>query len=220
VPIEITSKLLLLCEGKADAACFSRLIAKRPDVPKYDVICAEGSTSFHKLLRALPGDRHGFLYLSGLLITADSTDQPNTVLQVIRNQLLDVGGYPVPQALSEIASKTERHPAVCITLLPEDHRPGALESICVDDLLSRYPWAEECVTQYLKCDQIQAHKWSSEKLAKAKYHCLVAAVNEQDPSRALSMAFKEDDEVIDVTTTFFDSISERLKNFANALGVF
>jgi hypothetical protein len=154
--IELTRKMALLCEGAADEAFLTKLIEKRGDIPEFDVLSADGATRFDRLLRALTGDRHGFSHLEGILIVADSAAKPTETLEAIRTQILAVGGYPVPSKLSEIAPRTSGHPAVSITLLPEDGVPGALESLCVQEILARHPWAEACLSAYLKCDQISA----------------------------------------------------------------
>ena len=113
-------------------------------------------------------------------------------------------------------------PPVYITLLPTDSTPGCLETLCVEVLLKQYPWAEACLKKYLTCDQIEASNWPAEKLDKARYHCLVAALHRDDPSKAVSSAFRQPKgttakPLIDVMDPIFDDIAKRIKDFCDAL---
>ncbi len=180
---------------------------------------AYGVTNVGRMLLALKGDRSGFSKLKGILIVADSTDHPAAVFERIRKQIAFVGGYPVPATPSTVAARTQNHPAVAVTLLPDDTTPGGLETLCVMDILERHPWAATCLDSYLNCDQIVAGTWPAEKLGKARYHCLVAALNRDDPARAVSQAFRGENPVIDLGARCFDGVFNRLAQFCSTVGV-
>jgi hypothetical protein len=136
------------------------------------------------------------------------------------------GNFPVPTSLSATAfpdpAKNAGMPAVCIILLPTDTQPGCLETLCVKVLLEQYPWAAPCLNNYLSCDQITAFKWPVEKRDKARYHCLVAAIHRDDPSKAVSNAFRamgggSKPPLIDVTDPIFDETARRINEFCGAL---
>jgi hypothetical protein len=61
-----------------------------------------------------------------------------------------------------------------------------------------------------------------EKIDKARYHCLVAAINRDDPSKAVSYAFRQPGAtnakpLIDVRDPIFNDIARGVKEFCDAL---
>ncbi len=179
----------------------------------FDVIQGEGNASFHKILKAVKGDRHNFQKIRGILLVADSGHNVQEMFDLIKDQLKAAGGYPIPSRSSEIAPRTVDCPAVAVTFLPDDVTAGSLETLCNREIVAKQPWIEKCVTDFLNCGQISASTWSPEKQDKARYHCMVASLNEADPSRALSFAFKTSNPIIDLRNPCFDEIATRLRKF-------
>lgn len=79
-------------------------------------------------------------------------------------------------------------------------------------------WREKCLSDYLTCGKSSVSKWSAEKQAKARFHALVAACYEADPSRAASQVFRsKDDTLIDLASNCFDDVERRLREFCKAV---
>jgi hypothetical protein len=173
-------------------------------------------TNFDKMLSAVKGSGHPFLRIKGILIIADSHDNPKDTLRIILPQIRGEC-YPTPTTLMEIAPSTADYPAVAITLLPDDESPGSLETLFIQAILSGKPWLSACVTAYLTCDKIAALGWTPEKLDKARYHSMVAATHFDDPSRAAAYAFR-DPPVIEIENEAFRNIASRIKDFCVAVG--
>jgi hypothetical protein len=126
--------------------------------------------------------------------------------------------YPEPRRLGEVADKTQLHPAIAVTLIPDNVVPGGLESLFVRAILAENPWIENCVEAFLRCDQITAHTLEPEKLGKARYHSMVAALHRDDPSRAASATFR-DPPVIPIASPIFKELSDRIKLFCDTVAV-
>ncbi len=225
-PILLEHQFTLLCEGAADQNFFLKLLEMRGGYPPFNCLDPKehhGATNFNNMLKAIQGDQKSFSRQKGVLILADSASDPQATFQNICDQVQRAGNFPVPTSLSATAfpdpAKNAGMPAVCIILLPTDTQPGCLETLCVKVLLEQYPWAAPCLNNYLSCDQITAFKWPVEKRDKARYHCLVAAINKDDPSKAVSSAFRTHENklpLIDVTNTVFNPIADRIKTFCAA----
>ncbi|MGC9261039.1 MAG: DUF3226 domain-containing protein [Phycisphaerae bacterium] len=227
--IRLEHPLILLCEGAADQNFFKEMIEKRAGYPHFNYLNPTehyGATNFEAMLKAIQGDQKSFSRLKGILILADSATDPQKTFKNICDQVRRAGAFPVPTAPGQTAlpdpNVNKGMPAVCIMLLPTDTQPGALETLCVKVLLKQYPWAQDCLNSYLKCDKIDAHNWPAEKLDKARYHCLVAAIHRDDPSKAVSNAFRamgggSKPPLIDVTDPIFDETALRINEFCGAL---
>ena len=213
--LELTQEHVILCEGLADQNFLRKFQEKRQGIPAFDMLPHHehyGSTNFDRMLLALRGDKVGFEKLRGVLIVADSHDDPDVTFKSIKEQIQKVGQYPVPNQKAEIAPRTANHPAICVMLLPDDETPGGLETLCFR-YLTREPhaWIKACIESFLCCDKIEAHSWGPETLDKARYECAVAATCKADPSRSVSQAFKDPHPIITVTDTCFDDLERRLK---------
>lgn len=219
VPFELNKEIVILCEGKADLAFIQNLLKTRTDIPPIDFLPDDefyGRTNFGKMLAAVKGSGRAFLNIKGILIIADSHDNPKDTLGEILPQI-SAEGYPSPTALMQISPKTRHYPAVAITLLPDDESPGALETLFIRAIFSDKPWLEGCVGSYLGCEQITALGWPPEKLDKAQYHVAVAATHYDDPSRAASYAFRRPP-VLAIEHETFRSVADRIKTFCDTVG--
>lgn len=217
MPVELRHEHVILCEGLADQNFLRKMQEHRAGIPAFDMLPPNehhGSGNFGRMLLALRGDRVGFTRLRGVLIVADSHDDPCKTFKGIKKQIEEVGRYPVPNKLMTIAPRTADHPAVCVMLLPDERNPGGLETLCVR-YLTRHPhtWINACVESFLRCDKIEAHTWGPETLDKSRYECVVAATNRDDPSKAVAYAFRDPDPLVVVGHTCFDDVERRLKLF-------
>ena len=228
-PISLKHEFTLLGEGAADQNFVKELLKKRGGFPEFNFLDPQkyfSVSNFGKMLNAIQGDLKSFSRQKGVLIIADSASDPAQTMKDILKQVKQAGNFPVhpgsSMATLNVAAATADMPPVCITLLPTESDPGGLETLCVKALLKKYSWAEACLNKYLTCDQIKASKWPPEKLDKARYHCLVAALHRDDPSKAVSSAFRQPEgsntkPLIDVMDPIFDDIAKRIKDFCDAL---
>ena len=194
MPLKLEAELVLLCEGKADQEFFRKLMEKRSGFPKFDMPFPtdklHGNGAFGGMLETIRGDMIGFPRIKGVLIVADSTDEPAVLFKSICSQIRAAGEYGVPSKLLEVAFAIN-HPAVAVMLLPDESTPGALETLLAQQIVDKAPWVTACVDQFLRCDKIDAHAWPAEKRDKARFHSMVAALHRDDPSKAASQAFRD-----------------------------
>ena len=213
--VRLEHDVVLLCEGQADQNFLRKLTEKRGGFPEFDTLppTAEhsGATNFGRMLQALRGDRIGFSRIKRVVIVADSGSDPQTTFDSICLQISGVGGYPVPMRPSNVVVPNNDHPGVAIMLLPDDTSAGALETLCVRALDAKHSGVLECVSDFLQCGTITAHRWSPEKLDKSRYHCIVAACNHDDPSRTVSWAFRSPNPLVDLDDACFNNVVERLR---------
>jgi hypothetical protein len=217
VPLRISRKFVALCEGDADRRFFKKLITSR-NLPAFDIPyegadgqAYNGNTAFPQMLRGLRGNRLSFSQVKGILIVADSGSEPKEMFASICRQVHSVG-LAVPANPSK-PRFSQGSPAIAITLLPRDDTPGALESLYAEEIRSRHPGVETCVNAFLRCDPITAYAWPAEKLDKARYECMVAALNKDDPSKAVSRALQRPRPVVQIGSRVFDDIAKRVRDF-------
>ena len=220
---ELNNEVVIICEGKADANFFQKLIEKRLGIPKFDILPTPtdqrgGVDAFEHWLRAIRGDSHRFSKLKGVLLVADSASNPTSTFNNVCTQIRNATGYAIPTQTDTVTPHVADYPQVSVMLIPNEDTTGGLESLCINEIASREPWISTCVDNFLSCDKIQALKWSPEKKDKARFHSMVAALNEDDPSKALSHAFNGLKPVISVDNQCFDTVCNKLKNFCFAVG--
>lgn len=220
--VELKNEVIIICEGKADVNFFKKLIEKRSGLPKFDILPTPtdqrgGVDAFEHWLKAIRGDRHGFSKLKGVLLVADSASDPTSTYNYVCGQIKNATGYAIPTKPDEVTPCVADYPQVSVMLIPNESTAGGLESLCVSEITNREPWISTCVNNFLSCGNIQALKWSPEKLDKARYHSMIAALNKDDPSRALSYAFNDPNPVISVENPCFDDVYNKLKNFCLAV---
>jgi hypothetical protein len=211
----LKEELVLCCEGEADQRFIRKLIDNRGlrsfDMP-FPTKQLHGNKAFGGMLEAIRGDKANFPRIKGVLIVADSADDPNRLFREICTQIRSAGGYGVPSRLLEIAVSAD-HPAIAVMTLPDEATPGALETLLVQEIEEKTTWVSACVDAFLRCDQIKAHSWPPEKRDKARFHSMIAALNRDDPGRAVSWAFKDPNPLIGVNATCFDGVAQRIRQF-------
>ena len=214
--IELKHDLILLCEGSHDKLFFSELTS-RPGVPKFDIPFPtdrlHGSSAFGGMLTALLGAGQPFQSARGVLLVADSTDDPSKVFGSIRRQIQAAGAFPLPTRLGEVALGNQGFPAIQVATLPEDTRAGCLETLYVEELERSHGGLKTCIEAFLRCDSIEAFRWPIEKADKARFHALAAALHKNNPGRAAPEIFKGRPPLISISAGIFDPVVQRLREF-------
>ncbi|HZR62156.1 MAG TPA: DUF3226 domain-containing protein [Xanthobacteraceae bacterium] len=230
--ITLTEELVLLCEGQADKAFFTTLLRERSAMPKFNIPFPEsraeledgreplgGRDNFGVMLRAIRVPL-GFRNVKGVLIVADSADNPEKTFELICDQIKMAPGYEVPGALCELSERTDTSPHVGVMTIPDESNPGGIETVYAREILETRDWLAGCIKSFLSCGEIHALDWPPEKADKARFHSMVAAIYESDPSRAASMIWKRRGATLlmDINAQCFDSIEQRLRSFASQVG--
>lgn len=214
--LPLKEELVLLSEGDADKEFLRAIITTKGSFPGFDFPFPNkrfhGRNAFGQMLHALRGDPTGFAKLKGVLIVGDSANDPAATFNDIADQIKNASGFSVPPKPLQIGPATADHPAIAVMLLPNETTPGSLESLYLEELITRNKWLKGCLDQFLSCGQSQASTWSPEKLAKAKFASAVAAIHEEDPSRAASKVFRSPS-VIDITADCYRSVEDRIRTF-------
>jgi hypothetical protein len=217
--MDLLHDLVLLCEGSDDQYFFSQL-TKRPGLPSFDIPFPterlHGNTSYGGMLTALQGAGAAFQNIRGILIVADSTDNPSKIFGGIRRQVESAGAFPLPSHLGEVARGNDKFPAIQIMLLPDDNRAGGLETLYVEELGRTNNGVRACVESFLNCKPIEASRWPSEKADKARFHALVAALHKRDPGQSASRVFEGQRPLIAINAAIFNPVAQRLTEFDRA----
>ena len=214
--MELSRELVLLCEGADDQYFFSE-ITRRPNLPSFDIPFPtdklHGNSAYGEMLKAIQGAGIAFNSVRGVLIVADSTDNPSAVFGNIRRQVQSAGSFPLPANPTDIALGNSQFPAIQITLLPDHTKAGCLETLYVEELERTNQGVKACVEQFLGCRPITAHAWPSEKADKARFHALVAALHKRDPGKTASRVFDGPSPLLSISAAVFTPIGQRLSAF-------
>jgi hypothetical protein len=223
MPVTLREQLVLLCEGDADRQFFRKLIAKRAGLPQFEIPfptdALHGNTAFGGMLDALRSNPAGLRRVRGVLIVADATDKPSDIFNSICNQIRSAGGFPVPNEVLEVAHSDD-YPCVAIMLVPLNGALGCLETLLIEEILSREGWVRECVEKYFQCNSMTVNTWPVEKREKARFHSMIAVTNKDDPSKAASQVFKDPNPVIAVEADCFAPVAQQLVNFGVNVGAY
>jgi hypothetical protein len=206
--------LILVCEGKADYCFFQKIIDERV-LQSFNVIPANGFDGIERVLKGIRADQTSFMKMRGILIAADSRDEPNATFSRVAT-MVRRAGYTVPNAPLEIAAGM---PQIAVMLVPGPTRAGSLETLCIDAIIGDRAWLRDCVDAFLGCGELDALNWTPEKLSKARFCALVAATFRHDPSRAASLAFSATErrgvpQMISTKARCFDEIEGWLGEFS------
>jgi hypothetical protein len=230
MPFTLRHEFVLLCEGAVDKAFFTTLLRERSNMPRFDIPFPEareeidtgkeplgGRENFGAMLRAIRAPA-GFAQITGILIAADSADNPKSTFDLICGQIRTAPEYTVPERPLVLSPRSPNNPQIMIMLIPEEYKPGGVETLYVREMVQQREWLLECIEEFLSCKEIPAHGWSQEKRDKARFHSMVAALYEPDPSRAASMIWKRRNALLlmDIHAQAFDTVETRIRNFAVA----
>ncbi|MGC8785609.1 MAG: DUF3226 domain-containing protein [Armatimonadota bacterium] len=199
--IQVTSRKLVVVEGKDDERFFSALLRQ---IGLTDVQCIGlggkdemGKTETWRAVVATPG----FAELEALAIVRDADDNPQGAFQSVKDTLRNVGLSP-PSAPFRIQQGT---PKVCVIILPDVGSKGELEDLCLQSLAGEP--VMECVEQFWECVQ-QREKHPPRKVSKAKLHAYLSC--RREPGRRLGEAAEAGD--IPLGSQAFDRVKQALRD--------
>ena len=164
-------------------------------------------TQIGNMLSALRGDREGFSRLKGVLIFADSCNNPNATFGMVADQIRSAEHYAVPDGIGLVAPAQQGHPGVAVLTIPASDRPGGLETLYADELAARLPDVGSCVETFLTDQALSVSQWNAEKQGKARYGAFVAGTHQDDPSRSASFAFRTPP-VVNIQSPIFEPLAQ------------
>ena len=240
MPFVISKQLILLCEGHADKAFLQALLdsdaqlANRFDIP-FPIDEADwspgdprfgGWQAFDKMLHAIRADRVAWNALKGILIVADSGDTPQKRFKEICGVINSVGGVNVPTQPLVAAQGVANCPPIAVMMLPGDNTAGALETLLVQAVTGKRRWMLRCVDCFLSCKRMFVFRGFSalselgrEKLDKARFQCLIAALHRKDPNRSARYFFSIKPPLAKIDDPSFHQTRTRLLAFRQSMGI-
>jgi len=224
MPVTLTDRPILLCEGEADYEFFRKLIERR-NLPPFQFPFSkeensQGKDRFMPMLDVLATEfsraPERKRLISGVFIVVDSTDAPEQAFRNVVNQIRQVGEFGCPTAVLQIATSLNHFPPVGISLIPGPDMPGALETLCLAARKDDYSIESRCVEELVKCCGIVDTDWGREKLDKAKFASLIAVSYPANPTRGTRNVFsdyKGEPAAIDVTSRHFNGVAAAVLSF-------
>lgn len=221
--IEILSPYVILCEGKADQA-FLRALRDRRNLPSFDLPFPvfglpkndprlDSIDGFGNMLEKIKDeaalDVTLWSHLRGIVMVADAAAKPAATIRKIAKMSREAG-FGAPAATGKWAESPIPLLPVSTLLLPHD-TAGGLETMCLRFLRTRHAKVAECLDDYLSCIPPQTR--GPEKQDKAALACLIAAIDRDNPTHALSNenSFGGTTPLIDVTDPIFTPFAEALR---------
>ncbi len=156
IPNKITKSYIAICEGTADVETFRVLIAKKR-IRNIEFVCPDKETSggygknyFYRVLDAITALR-GFEKVKGILLVQDTDDNANTALREMKAQVekANKSFYPnekftIPNQLL-VPSVSDNRPPLMFATIPWIDEQGALETLILPSLVSKFPEIQECL---------------------------------------------------------------------------
>lgn len=208
MPIEITGRHVIVCEGKADVAFFEHLIAER-GLPEFQVLPANGNSRYGDILVALTA-APGFNGLSGILVVADNDLDPAAAFQNILEQIQEAGGYGVPNA-PRVPARSAGFPTIVPLMVPWDDTVGCLETLLLEAVRAVNPELAACVETYATCTHVDV--WNEVERSKMKLQALTSVICRSDPNTPVSYAWSRPETIISLTQPCFNQIADFLQAF-------
>jgi hypothetical protein len=169
-PTALTKPRLLIGEGVEEVLFFDALLGYL-NIDDIQVEQYGGKDNLSRYLREFP-NRPGYERVVALGITRDAdTDCADTFSRI--GGALAASGFPVPPACGQVTPGLLR---VGVFVLPDNSRPGMLEDLCMDAVVSDP--VLPCLEEYFRC--VQAAGRHPQSMAKARVHAWLASQIEPD----------------------------------------
>src|ERR1035437_4985743 len=176
---QITSSLLVLCEGDSDVAFFRKLTKER-GIEGFMVVCGRGEdgrclgeSGFERYLMALRGGAASGPPVRGIVIVRDSDSDAGAAYGSIKRMLKRVPEMPVPDA--PLQTKKAYGMSLGIVLIPGSDRKGNLDTLLLDCLVhDNTEQIVRCADEFARC--AGAETWSAGHFSKLKLRCILAGI--------------------------------------------
>ena len=175
-PLEISSKWLLLVEGKDEKLLLRRLIRSRiegDDIRRdIQIVAAGGKDAFRRRLGAIAVEIRRKRRTEAIGIIRDADDNSAGAFQSVANDVTAVG-YQPPRRHGKYS---DGDPSIGIFIAPDGSGPGAIETL-IRRSVQDGP-TSGCVKRYLQCLEKGEVLWSRNQ-DKSFVHAYLAA--QRDP---------------------------------------
>ena len=143
--------------------------------------------------------------LNGIFIVRDADEKPEVAFKEATGAFCNQFNPPKNAFTIE---KGRRNAGVF--LLPGAGKTGTLEHLLLEAVNASHPEVIGCVDAFHKCSK-RTTDWSSNKKAKMKMHCVVAAYCKDDPGCSLGFIWhKGEDNPLDISSPAFKELSDFL----------
>lgn len=171
---------------------------------------------FNRMLSALRADKIGLGYILGIILVADSCDDPLATFSSVQAEIKKAEWGAMPNLLEEVAFNEKGLPPIAVLTIPSATEGGGLETLYTRDLEERLPDLSKIADQFLFSEHTEVVTWNLEKQGKAKYAAMVAASHRDDPSRAASAAFRTPP-TISISSAKFAPLSSRIRSICDKM---
>lgn len=215
--IVIKKPCRVVCEGRDDAAFFTRLFETH-SIEGFEVDCARtnnkptgcaGKSGITDTLLSLKGvsDLNPGV-LRGIVIAVDSDEDPRKAFeharQAIRNTKLQL---PVPdQALVPKSDPQGVDPALAILCIPWIDATGHLDSLLLESIHTSHGDLIDPIEEFCKKTEHRTRDWSQNNKLKMKLRCAIAASEEGEPGLSLAYFLQSSACQINFRDPTFDKI--------------
>jgi hypothetical protein len=212
-----TEDRFILCEGDDDKYFLEALLSER-SLPRFQVRhtgeCSDKGGGVSGFAHALNGVEAivGFDRVRAILLVTDNDNIPksfNGMKRIIKalkqtppknaNERFVIGGKPG-----------------ALLMIPDNNTAGDLETLCWPAIVTKWPNAPTCVSQFLKCTG--ADLWTKRSnLNKARLRSAIVGNNVADPYNTLGLLFKRG--ILSTKHSCFDAVAKFLADFDQFVGI-
>lgn len=207
----------ILCEGDDDKLFLEALINER-SLPRFQIRhtgeCSDKGGGVDGFVHALNGIETivGFDRIRAILLVTDNDTIPRS-FNGMKRRLRTLKQIPPnsPNDRFMICGKPG-----AFLMIPDSSTAGDLETLCWPAIVSKWPNAATCVTQFLKCTG--ADLWTKpSNLNKARLRSAIVGNNVADPYNTLGLLFKRG--ILSTTHSCFDVVAQFLADFDQLVGI-
>jgi hypothetical protein len=205
----LTEPYLAVCEGHGDARFICALI-RHKQIPGCAVGCPS-KTGWPNIPEYLKGIKAIDLIrpvLHGLIVIADSDEEPDQQFQLMRTAL-DDAEFPVPTEPFSIEGDPLR---TAVFIMPRQGQKGTLEHVLLEATFEANAQLKECVDTFLHCTGNDGER-TANQLAKMRMSSLIGAFCAENPWSSLAFIWSEKGNPVPITSTKFNHISDFLIQF-------
>lgn len=218
MPLQLTGKPLIICEGGEDSAFVKEMIRSR-GLQQFDIsVIGDHSTGFGLTglkhhLTALAGVRDFHAKVRDICLFADSDNSQSANFKLIQDHIREAnldptvkGVLPVPRAPFKKAKK--KNVTFTVVLQPGGNEPGCLETVIWKALSKLHPEEVICVDKLVTCAGISSGRqpWGVSKLDKARVRAAIAIIHRDNPAQSLSSLWIKSPNLIPITDPEFNQI--------------
>ena len=172
-PVQIGSDLLLVHEGTADAHVIGQLVRDN-GIEGFQFLPLNGQGKIRAFFKGLSASPHfktpvpGYEHpVRGLAIVLDAETDAAATFQRVRDALISAS-LPVPEVAGGVVEGALR---VGIFLVPDNHSPGKIETLCLLSVQNDPAWP--CLDVFFNCIRDRGGQWP-ENMDKARTQAFLA----------------------------------------------